>query len=80
MTEPPLVAPLGFAPQVKVINWPLGDLAGVAEITAVLGMSRQGVSNLLARPGSAFPAPLVRLRCGPLMSRTLALRWQDEHR
>lgn len=58
-------------------DW-IADLAGVAELSETLGVSRQAVSNWNAgRSRDGFPAPLTRLRSGPIWSRHAVLAWWD---
>ncbi|HKA49116.1 MAG TPA: hypothetical protein VKK19_05940 [Candidatus Dormibacteraeota bacterium] len=52
--------------QLRESNVP--ELLGVAELAQALGVSRQRVSELTGTDG--FPAPLVRLRSGPVWQRS----------
>ena len=49
------------------------ELLGVAEVAEALGVSKQRVSEL--EESERFPAPLVRLRAGPIWSRTAIARF-----
>lgn len=55
------------------------ELVGAAEIADMLGVSRQRVHQLAAKPG--FPAPVARLSAGMFWRRHDIERWmQDDGR
>lgn len=49
------------------------DLVGVAEVAALLGVSRQRVSQLAA--SESFPAPEAQLAAGPVWLRAAVEQW-----
>lgn len=54
------------------------DMAGVAELSEELGMSRQSICNWAAgRARHDFPAPLFRLKATPVWSRAAVRQWFD---
>jgi prophage regulatory protein len=53
-------------------------LMGASEIGARLGVSRQRVQQLVARPD--FPAPVVVLGMGKVWETEAVERWISEHR
>lgn len=54
------------------------DLVGAAEIAALLGVSRQRVTQLTHAPG--FPPPVLRLKMGALWHAQDIRAWAAEHR
>ena len=54
------------------------DLIGAAEIGALLGVSRQRVTQLTHAPG--FPDPVLRLKMGTLWDAQAVRDWAAEHR
>ena len=52
-------------------------LAGLAEVAALLGVSKQRVNQLRKAPG--FPEPVALLTCGPIWDAAEVRRW-DEYR
>jgi hypothetical protein len=52
------------------------ELAGVSEVAAVLGVSRQRVAELRGREG--FPAPIAQLAAGPVWRVAMLQRFVDE--
>lgn len=56
----------------------VGDLAGLSEIADRAGVTRQRISELSREPG--FPAPLTRLKMGPVWNEPEVLRWLDTRR
>lgn len=55
----------------------LDDLIGTAEIGELAGVSSAAVTVWRGRH-EAFPAPLVRVRSGPLYSRRAVVAWLEE--
>lgn len=53
-------------------------LAGVAEIAAMLGVSKQRASQLAASDG--FPKPLDRIAVGPVWRRAAIESWKERNR
>lgn len=51
-----------------------GDLLGVAELAALLGVQRVTVSGYVSR-GVVLPPPAVRLACGPIWHRADIEAW-----
>lgn len=51
---------------------------GITEIAAMLGVSRQRASQLVATKG--FPKPAERLAMGPMWKRAAVERWADKRR
>jgi hypothetical protein len=51
------------------------ELVGVAEAATMLGVSRQRVSELAEQP--AFPAPLARLKAGPVWTAASMIRFTE---
>lgn len=49
------------------------DLVGTTEISNMLGVSRQRVTQLAATP--AFPEPVARLAAGPIWDRSDIEEW-----
>ncbi|GAA3751326.1 hypothetical protein [Micromonospora maritima] len=70
---------MGSTTQVRrgVTNWSVDDMAGSFEICELIGATRQQVTNWQERASSGFPEPLLRLRCGPVFSRTEVLEWWE---
>ena len=54
------------------------DLLGAAEIAALLGVSRQRVTQLTHSPG--FPDPVLRLKMGALWAGQAVRDWAAQHR
>ena len=54
------------------------DLLGAAEIAALLGVSRQRVTQLTHAPG--FPPPVLRLKMGALWDGRAVRDWAAENR
>jgi predicted DNA-binding transcriptional regulator AlpA len=50
-------------------------LVGVSEVAAMLGCSRQNVSQLAKSPSSGFPAALELLSTGPVFDRRKVEDW-----
>ena len=50
------------------------DLVGIAEIAEIANVSRQAVSNWLARDAS-FPKPVASLACGEIFARRDVVAW-----
>lgn len=53
------------------------QMMGAAEISALLGVSRQRVQQLVNRPD--FPAPAAALAMGKVWNRADVLRWARSH-
>ncbi len=58
------------------LNEPDPEVIGVAELAALLGVSRPRASAIAARRD--FPAPYVRLASGPVWIKANLSRWLDE--
>lgn len=56
----------------------IADLVGVAEAAEVLGISKQALVNWRARY-AGFPAPVAKLRMGPLYSLKAVRMWAVRH-
>jgi hypothetical protein len=52
------------------------DLIGVSEIAALFGVTRQRASEIQTRAG--FPAPVARLKSGPIWTRASITRFLDD--
>ncbi|GAA0570747.1 ParA family protein [Caenispirillum bisanense] len=52
------------------------DLLGLAEIAALLGVSKQAVANWKARKAD-FPKPIAELKSGPVWSKAAIVAWAD---
>jgi hypothetical protein len=65
-----------FEAELEESNTP--QLAGVAELAEILGVSKQRVSELADAPG--FPQPLARLRSGPVWDRRAIGNFQQTWR
>ena len=53
------------------------ELAGLAEVAEMLGVTKRTVSNYTRRED--FPQPVDRLASGPIWRRTDIEAWKDEH-
>lgn len=53
------------------------ELAGLAEVAALLHVSKRTASRYTERPD--FPEPLQRLASGPIWSANEVSRWADQH-
>jgi hypothetical protein len=54
------------------------ELAGLAEIAEIFGVTKRTASNYTQRDD--FPEPVDRLASGPIWRRTDIERWKREHR
>lgn len=59
----------------SIMNVDTSDLAGLAEVAELLGVSRERVRQLLRAPKSGFPEPIAVLHATPLWRRSDVARW-----
>lgn len=62
------------------VTWsgPVEELVGIAEIVEMAGVSHPAVVSTWVARHQSFPAPITRIKAGPIFDRRQVQRWLRE--